>query len=238
MDKKIMGIIVGVIIIIAASLFYVFYIADYTYSDERMSITVPAGTNFNITAKDAGGDFSSVIYNDSSKKNIVIKMIKVPETSLFGVTMKDYTLRLQETSLKNDSYTSVQVTDNYTIYYNNKTGRYNALIKNPGFNGYVLIGCNGNLEDIIKLAESFKFKSFTTQGLTIEHVNSTSNTTTNSNTTLNSTNTTNNNQTTTKSSENDYIYLDEGESAPYHDGWEKQDYIDHGYRSTDPNAVG
>jgi hypothetical protein len=29
-----------------------------------------------------------------------------------------------------------------------------------------------------------------------------------------------------------------GEVAPYHDGWDKQDYVDHGYRFSDPNAVG
>ena len=36
----------------------------------------------------------------------------------------------------------------------------------------------------------------------------------------------------------EYTYLDEGEEAPYHPGWDKQDYIDAGYRFTDPDGVG
>ena len=191
MNKKIILIILIIAIaIISVGFYYFTYIADHTYSDERMSITVPPGTTFNITAKDTGGDFSSITYNDSSKKNIVVKMMKVPESSFFGVSMKDYTIQLQENILTNKSYISVKVTDNYTIYYNNQTGRYNALIRNPGFNGYVGIGCNGNLDDIEQLAKSFKFKSYTTEGLTIEHVNTSNNeTNTISNNTVNGTTT-------------------------------------------------
>lgn len=236
MNKKIIIAIIAFIAIAALSLFYTYYIADYTYEDERISITVPAGTAFNIKAEDAGGDLSKITYNDTSDKNIVIKIISLPDMNLLGVSMKNIALKAQEDSLKNESYTPIQITENYTIYQNNETGRYNALIKNPGFNGYVLIGCNGELEDIVKLAKSFKFKSYTTEGLTVEHIdNNTTNTTTPANITKQSNQvSTNSNKLSVSEDKN----IGPGEEAPYHPDWSKQDYIDAGYRFTDPKGVG
>jgi|GEM_PF-3578557 len=239
MNKKtILIILIIAIAVIAVGVIYFTYIADHTYQDERMSITVPQGTQFNITATDAGGDFSSVIYRDSSKKNITIKMIKVPETSLFGVSMKDYVLKLENNDIKNQSYVSVKVTDNYTIYYSNKTGRYGAIIRNPGFNGYVTIGCNGNLDDITNLVESFKFKSYTTEGLTIQQVNNTDTTNNTSNTTIVNNTTTTTSKNSNQKSSSKLTYLKEGEAAPYHEGWGPGDYYAHGYRFSNPNGVG
>ncbi len=233
MDKKIIS---GIIVIIAAvaviSLFHVFYVADFTYTDERISVTVPAGTSFDVKAEDSGSGYSKIVYNDTSDKDIVIKLMAIPDTNILGVSVKDMALKLQEDALKNESYVSVKITENYTIYKNNGTGRYNALIKNPGFNGFVLIGCNGDLDDITKLAESFRFKSYTTEGLTVEKTNTSSN-----NATVNNTSTAPN-TSTGKQSTKEYIYLDEGEEAPYHPGWTKQDYIDAGYRFSDPNGIG
>ncbi len=182
MNKKKILIIVGIlaIIIIASSLIYITFIADQTYEDDRLSISVPAGTEFNIKAVDAGNGLSKIIYNDTSDKNIVIVMTYIPNSTVFGVSMGDLGIGLQEETLKNQSYNSVRITENYTIYKNEKTGRYNALIRNPGYTGYVLIGCNGEIEDIVKLADSFKFKSYTKEGLQIEKVNNTSNITDNS----------------------------------------------------------
>lgn len=182
-------IIIAIVVAVAVSAFIYFnYIGDNTYEDERISINIPAGTEFNITAENINTTgFSQIVYNDSSDKNIVIRMIMVPDTSILGMSVKDITLNAHEKSILNESYSVVKITENYTIYKNNETGRYNALIKNPGFNGYVLIGCNGVEEDIVKLAESFKFKSYTTDGLSIINVKSnTTNTTNTSNTVSNS----------------------------------------------------
>lgn len=191
--NKILIIVLIALVIAIGSFIYLTYIADQTYEDERISITVPAGTQFKMKAEDAGSGFSRITYNDTSDKNIVIRMINTPDTTLFGVSAKDITIKSQENGLINESYKSVKITENYTIYKNEETGRYNVLIDNPGFNGYILIGCNGDLEDIVKLADSFKFKSYTTEGLIVETVDT-------SNITDNSTNTstTNSNPTPTK----------------------------------------
>lgn len=49
---------------------------------------------------------------------------------------------------------------------------------------------------------------------------------------------TQNNTVSSQSSNTELKYLKEGEVAPHHDGWTKDDYYDAGYRFDDPNGVG
>ncbi|BBL61240.1 hypothetical protein MARBORIA2_05170 [Methanobrevibacter arboriphilus] len=217
MNKKILIIMITIIaIIIVSTLAYMTYISANVYEDDRIKINVPTGTEFSIKVEDSGNNFNNIIYNDTSEKNIVIKMIMVPNSTILGMSVKDLGLGALEKNLDNESYVSVKITENYTIYKNEKTGRYNALIRNPGYNGYVLIGCNGDLEDIEELAKTFEFKSYTTEGLTIVKVNNTdSNTDSSTNTSSNSSFSLQNNDNETNNSNEKTSKNNGGGDTPY-----------------------
>jgi len=55
---------------------------------------------------------------------------------------------------------------------------------------------------------------------------------------LSASTTTQNTQSKESSTSTNTKYLKEGEEAPYHEGWTKDDYIAHGYKFSNPNGIG
>ncbi|WP_297898430.1 hypothetical protein [Methanobrevibacter sp.] len=174
MDKKrviIIGIIIAIIAIVG-SIAYLTYVADYTYEDDRISISVPAQTKFTINA--THDDYWTFVnYESNDKNNISIKICKLDSNQnisflgipldVFGMTKSATILELTE----NQSYKAVNITENYTVYYNSEKNKYIALIFDANKQTIVIISCDNSSELINKLASSFILKTFTTTGLKI-----------------------------------------------------------------------
>jgi hypothetical protein len=246
--KKVVGLITGIIIVIAAiSLIYVSYFADYTYTDSNIKITVPAQTHFTKNAS-ANSVVTMVDYNSTDKNNINIRLLKInnQNITLFGTTINLFAIlkNTEEESLTNASYEKQTVTNNYTIYYNKQKNLYAAIFFNDNMGVMSIIYCNDS-KLIAKLAKSFELIGFTTEGLTVVNQNNTNSSTSNTtNTTTKTKLKTSTNTSSNQSTNSDGLtvskdkIIGDDEVAPYHPGWDKQDYVDHGYRFSDPNAVG
>lgn len=213
--KSILLVIIAIIIaVVVASVIYLTYIADYTYKDERISVTVPAQTKFNITANNNEA-WTFVRYNSSDENNITIDLMKLKQSdvTIFGIN-----LDLFETSknvitkdlTQNKSYKVVTVTENYTIYYNKEKNRYAALLFDKDKRIITMICCDSSSELMNKLANSFELKSFTTEGLDIVNIDNNTDT--------------NNSIPTTEATVNN------SKEKPMSE-WDKDDYIAHGYGS-------
>ena len=220
-NKKVVGLIAGIIIVIAAiSFIYVFYVADYTYSDSNMNITVPAQTHFTKNAS-SNSALTIVEYNSTDRNNIDIKLVKLNNQNMtvLSVTINLFTIlkNTEEQSLKNASYVKQTVTNNYTIYYNKQKNQYVAIFFNEDLGVISIISCN-DPKLILKLADSFKLIGFTTEGLTVVNQNdtnsSTSNTTNTTKTHLKNNTITPNNQSTNTTNPSTQTYNS------------KQDYVD------------
>jgi len=200
-QKNLLLIIIGLVVVLAATSFvFLTYIADYTFEDERISVSVPAQTTFKVTAsKGTGG--TSIKYNSNDK--IIIDLIKVDDTgTIFGADAYDIVKNvLQKDLADNKNYTVVSVTDNYTIYYNKEKNQYSVLIFDDNKKVVVQIACDSK-ELIEKLANSFVLKAFTTSGLEISK--------TNDNNTGNNTSNTSPNQN--KQKDKYQLYLDDAYS--------------------------
>ncbi|MGL6298631.1 MAG: hypothetical protein ACRC1M_05620 [Methanobacteriaceae archaeon] len=182
MDKKQISIILIAaiaILAVAGSIVYFTYVADYTYQDDRISVTVPTQTKFSVNAYH-NDYWTGINYSSNDKNNISIKLLKLDNTgniSLFGVPidvfgmMKSATIKELTT---NKSYKEVNMTENYTVYYNKEKDNYIALFFDMDKKIVIMISCDGSSELINKLASSFMFKAFNTNGLVIEKINSSS----------------------------------------------------------------
>jgi len=174
-QKNLIIIIIALVIVLAVTTFvYLAYIADYTFEDERIRVTVPAQTQFNINA--SKNDYWTFIrYNSSDNNNITIDLIKPQSNtvSFFGIELDVYEtskkILIKEFSI-NQNFTIVGVTDNYTIYYNKEKNRYAALIFDDTHKVIIMISCDNSKELIEKLAKSFVFISFDTTGLDIAKI--------------------------------------------------------------------
>ena len=146
---------------------YLTYIADQTYDDDRISVTVPAQTNFNISAsKDDKWTF--VRYNSSDDNNITIDLMKPSDNEL---NLYDASKKVLRKSLTEGSnYTELIVSDNYTIYYDKEKKRYATFIFDDHKKVVVLICCDNSRELIEILAKSFVLKEFNTIGLNVVDV--------------------------------------------------------------------
>lgn len=229
MNKKIIGIstIIIIIGIIAIGAYYLTYISDYTYEDERISISVPAQTKFNIAAE-KNNAVTSIHYNSSDKNNITIDIMKIDDSnsSLFGLkidlfgTAKDLIVK---DLTENKSYEVVSVTENYTIYYNKEKNRYATLIFDEERKTINLICCDNSSELINNLAESYILKSFNTNGLKLINID---NNNTSTNTTTKTTTPTSNNENTKKGIP--------GKDYPHPDGtWDDASYAYEYYGHSD-----
>ncbi len=109
MDKKIiMGIIIAVLAIVSISLVYVFYIADYTYEDDNIQITVPTQTKFTKNAT-ASGAWTLLEYNSTDKNEIDIRLMKLDNNqnmSLFGIQLNLFNIanNVAQQTLGNSNY--------------------------------------------------------------------------------------------------------------------------------------
>ena len=190
MDKKnIIIIVIALVILVVGSFIIFYYIADYPFEDERIKISVPAQTSFNITAT-TGGGWTIIRYNSSDENNIIIDLMKPGkldasvlgvELDLYGITKNVMVNDLTE----NKGYKIETVRENYTVYFNLEKNNFIALLFDDEKEVIVMISCDDSHELISKLAGSFVLKSFTTEGLKIENVQYTeSNTATNNTTTV------------------------------------------------------
>jgi hypothetical protein len=180
-----MIILIGIIaiIIIASSIFYLIYIVDYTYEDDRISINVPAQTKFSINASHTDY-WTGVNHVSNDKNNISIKILRLNSNKnislfcvsldLFGITKAATMKELTE----NQSYNEAIITENYTVYYNEEKDNYLVLLFDADKEIITIISCDNSSELISTLAISFVLKSFNTNGLKIINID-TNNTSTN-----------------------------------------------------------
>lgn len=233
MNKKIVLPIIAIIAVIAAtSLIYVFYIADYTYEDDNIQITVPTQTKFVKNATTSGA-WTLIEYNSSDKNDIYIRLMKLDNNqnmSLFGIQLNLFGIakNVAQQSLLNASFEKLEVNSNYTIYYNKEKNRYATLFFNENLEVITIIYCN-DLELIKKLAGSFELKGFSTEGLTVVNKNETPVTPNTTNTTITPTTTSKNTSSNTNTgktradiSPESEKYLEEDEPI----GWTEEDYLD------------
>lgn len=176
MNKK-QIILIGIIavIIIASAIVYLTYIADSNYEDDRISVLVPAQTKFNINATHADY-WTGVNYNSNDKNNISISILKLDNSeniSLFGVPLDLFGMTKSATIkelTENQSYKEVNITENYTVYYNSEKNNYIVLLFDANKETITMISCDNSSELINKLASSFVLKSFNTNGLEIINI--------------------------------------------------------------------
>jgi hypothetical protein len=247
-NKKVVGLIAGIIIVIAAiSLIYVFYVADYTYTDSNIKLIVPTQTHFTKNAS-TNSEFTTVEYNSTDKNNITIKLLKVNNNqniTLFGTTINIYQIvkNGMDQAMTNASFEKTQINSNYTIYYNKQKNQYAAIFYNDNMGVITVIYCN-DPKLMGKLANSFELIGFTTEGLTVVNQNntnsSTSNTTNNTKTSLKNNTITPNNQSNSNNNQSPKTYDNEqqaidntgqGDISP-----DQENEIDNGYGDSYSNS--
>lgn len=176
-NKILIIILIIAIIIVTSAFVYLTYIADHTYEDERISITVPAQTTFNINATYTDY-WTGVEYNSNDTNNISIRILRfnTQNMSFLGVPIDFFSIAktsIQGDLTKNQNYTEVSITENYTVYYNKEKDKYVALFFDENKKTITLISVDGDSDLINMLASSFILKSFNTNGLELIKVNDT-----------------------------------------------------------------
>jgi len=172
-------IIIALIIVLAVSAFiYLSYIADYTFEDDRISLTVPAQTSFSVSA--GNNEYFTIIkYYSNDENNITIDLIKPQNDSMtiYGVKLDVYKIAKKIFSkdlMDNNSYEVVKDTENLTIYHNKEKNRYTAFVYDEDKKVIAMVCCDNSQELVEKLAKSLVIKSFTTSGLNVANLDNNS----------------------------------------------------------------
>ena len=176
MDKRKIIILIIIFIIIASlsSFIYLNYITDYTYEDNKISITIPAQTKFNILGSE-NDYWTFVKYNSTDENNITVNLMKLKNPDIDDPTIqsdlfKTYKSEIIKDLTINKKYEVVSVAENYTIYHNKENNTYTSLIFFDNMCVVVMITCNNSIELIDTISDSFVLKAFNTLGLTLKKV--------------------------------------------------------------------